>query len=1816
MLSKLFRAALATVLVVTSTPAHAEYIFRYKQPVSPASYEPEVPGEEDPGYGIGNDVTVFFTGAIGYEFSKVIPVATQDVVEWKRISGSYQPGLTLDSSEGVISGLADGTTAQRKALLMGYDAAGNAIARANITFRFVNPVGAPQGLVFYGHTGKYMSREIPASVPVARWEALTPLPSEFSTQGRYLNGTPLKTYDTGVAFVGYDYMDKEVAFTTGELIVQEGPTFEEIADQQRHPEKLFAAAPTIRHKVGELRYRLIALDGKPSSLGFNTKTGLLKGTIPTFNTSLRFQIEAVDADGTKGESNVFTFSTYAPDVDLSNIDDMYGTAGSPFAVRLTGEDLSGDMNWQVIAGELPEGLVLDPETGEITGTPVKEEVQEGIVISVSTSDNGYGETRPFSFRIHHEQVVVSFDPLDVRIGESFTTSGPTFEKGIIEPYAFRVAEGAVVDPALTVEQADATVSGRLATVGSYDVPFAFTNGDGRESTFNQPIQAYNPLAIAYADPVTVYRRVPADVLPTVPENSIVGEGSFTLESGTLPDGLYLNRWTGGIYGSAKTEGLASAVSVRLADESGESVVSNTFSLNVQDRPDIEVTVANSSIERYVENTVRIVDASNYFDGVTYELVAGTLPEGLSFNPEGFIEGATSAPLGTYAGFQVRATDGEGYAALSPVFSIEIVAPSNLEPLKSSDASADWTVGIPFALQLPRPGNAYGPISYVLADLPEGVSVSGDRLAGTIHEVGSRAYPMTLTDDAGRALSGTFTLNILEPMSASLAGSSAQVSAFSFMRMASSARFDLPRGSETSISARITNGIAPIAYSFSGTLPDGLSYADGAISGIPVVENQSHSMTLTVRDAAGTTVALPAALNTTRRLAIDLTYDFSGPAYLNRTSTLPRKPAVKNAIGATTYEVTAGELPPGMKIEPKTGFITGVPTKDGRFAGVVVTATDSEGSEFSGSYGPFEIGVSRLGVVGIANSTYLTVRAGREFLHMLKVSNVTHPLTFVPTADDGIMPHGLTLGTTDGSVSGTLAEGEYDAGVRVTDDFGRGKPTTLRITAVGPLALAAPVARTFNQYANVNVKPVATNPVGATRYELVAGTLPAGLALNASTGAITGVPTVVGTASGLVLRLTDATGDVVQTPAFSIAITNRLPLTIATAASYPVIANKGYRFTVPVTNAVGKVTFTQTGTLPPGISFSAATGQIYGVATNIGSFPVTVTATDSVGGTATKTFTLAVATNNQPINLAVTDFVTKVGRPILTVKPTYSNHVGDIRFWADETLAQNGLSIDPATGVISGTATELLDFTPNIHITDGSDRVTSKPIRIQVIPGTVINGPAHIDLVVNAPVTGQRFMADNVVGSSTWSYEGTLPAGLLFERTYARFSGTPKEIGAFRGTIYNIDSLGDVGSASVEIVIANNGLPPTISFTPSSGGYIATSTYTRLVPTYGNQKTGDVVDLAPDSSPLPPGMTIIREASGIHVLSKAAGTSADVGVYRGIKLRVTDVDGLYSEVGPMTFLYVSNPRLAYPAVSFSSRPNVPISIAPPVPSAGLPSADVSFAFSSQSLGGRMLTINADTGAIGGYITASGSNVVTVTESYDGITIRTFTYNVAFTLTEFSMSFTSIGGFVGLPLGAREPVLSGGRPEGSYSLSGDIPSWLAFDSMTGVVSGNPDAVGVHGLTLTYRDDYATLSRNFSVSITDGSEGYRYLKFTVTGTSPYGFSKISTLKFFDENGGDVTPLATVVSSNVAVNWNDAIDADSETSVVTSGTSKWVTIALPRSVNLKSAYAFVPIYSFSGKVSYITGAKIEGSTDGVTFVPVGTFGARDSNAEMWLRL
>jgi hypothetical protein len=866
-----------------------------------------------------------------------------------------------------------------------------------------------------------------------------------------------------------------------------------------------------------------------------------------------------------------------------------------------------------------------------------------------------------------------------------------------------------------------------------------------------------------------------------------------------------------------------------------------------------------------------------------------------------------------------------------------------------------------------------------------------------------------------------------------------------------------------------------------------------------------------------------------RVPLTLSYTVPSPAGFVGISISPIKPSVVDSIGAVTY-TQQGALPPGISFDGNTGYFYGVPTEANWFQGIEVTATDSEGSSFAGTYGPFAMGISMKGNPVMPGTTTFTVRAGEPFVQTLDVTNAIKPVVFgTPSGDP--LPYGLTIGQFDGKISGMFpVAGKYVAGaVTAIDSFSREKTTNVKFVAVGPLDIAAPATTTFNQYSSVSAQSVATNVIGTAKYELVSGSLPSFLSLNQNTGYITGPADAKGVWGGLSIKVTDSTGSSDTTGTFSITIGERLPLELNTADTYSVVANKNYKLAMPVANAVGAVTFVQTGALPEGISFDAKVGRFSGIAKVIGSFPVSVTVTDSVGASVTKTFSLVIDTNGYPINLTVTDFVTKVGEPISTKLPNYSNHVGTVQFWADETLADYGLTIDPDTGVISGTATQLMDFTPNVNISDASLRVTSKPISIKVVPDLVANVPARIDLPVNKRVYPYMYVsADNGIGALDWSIEGTLPKGLSFSTRLRRFAGTPTEMGTFpiKLTVAERDGFQQKSTVAVEVVVVSDGNAPTVRVTPSTAGYYTHQNAT-ITPVYQNAKTGDVLDLAPDSAPLPPGVTFKKNSAGSYVLYHAVGAPTDTGIYTGIKVRVTSTDGLYSDSEPFTVILKSPYTYGNQKLTVSAYE--PVSIPVPTPSTGTPKGTVVYSLSSDFSNGT-LKVDPATGLITGYVIKSGTVSVRVLDTYNGVTLRSTSYAVSFATKLVSVVTPAKPvTFTGISYPPYVTTITNGSQNAVMSLDGLTPPGLGIDPVTGVLSGVATTAGLYPAQLVYTDPYQTLATPFTVNVEQSApagKGYKFLKVAVTSRNDH----ISNLSIKSAGGSDIMHMVSKGSGNLS--------------------------------------------------------------------------------------
>jgi len=318
----------------------------------------------------------------------------------------------------------------------------------------------------------------------------------------------------------------------------------------------------------------------------------------------------------------------------------------------------------------------------------------------------------------------------------------------------------------------------------------------------------------------------------------------------------------------------------------------------------------------------------------------------------------------------------------------------------------------------------------------------------------------------------------------------------------------------------------------------------------------------------------------------------------------------------------------------------------------------------------------------------------------------------------------------------------------------------------------------------------------TSYSIISGSLPPGLTLNPTNGAITGTPTTAGTYP-YVAQVTDSCGISANTSSQGCGITIT-PLPSATCASINAVLGQPL---APVTlvghgGCSSSYTFSATG-LPGGLSMSP-TGTISGTPTASGTFNYTFVIADSCGNKGTNSCSVMVLTPPSANCVAINAVQ---GTPIRPVTVVGSGGCSSTYTYAAAGLP-GGLSMS-TTGTISGTPTASGTFNYTFVITDSCGTKGTNNCSV-----TVLAPPSANCVTINA-VQGTPITPVTVVGSggcsSTYTYAATgLPTGLNMS-TNGTISGTPTVSGTFNYSFVITDSCGDKGTNNCSVTV--NSPPP-------------------------------------------------------------------------------------------------------------------------------------------------------------------------------------------------------------------------------------------------------------------------------------------------------------------------------------------------------------------------------------------------------------------------
>ena len=133
------------------------------------------------------------------------------------------------------------------------------------------------------------------------------------------------------------------------------------------------------------------------------------------------------------------------------------------------------------------------------------------------------------------------------------------------------------------------------------------------------------------------------------------------------------------------------------------------------------------------------------------------------------------------------------------------------------------------------------------------------------------------------------------------------------------------------------------------------------------------------------------------------------------------------------------------------------------------------------------------------------------------------------------------------------------------------------------------------------------------YSVSAGSLPAGISLNGSTGAVTGTPTTAG-AFSFTLRASNSDGVIDQSFSGSVAAAPTFPPVWSDNTLAAFTVGQSYSDAVTATNmsSYSGTYSMSSGALPAGISLNTSTGAVTGTPTSPVSYSFTITATNTFG----------------------------------------------------------------------------------------------------------------------------------------------------------------------------------------------------------------------------------------------------------------------------------------------------------------------------------------------------------------------------------------------------------------------------------------------------------------------------------------------------------------------------------------------------------------------------------------------------------------------------
>ena len=1384
--------------------------------------------------------------------------------------------------------------------------------------------------------------------------------------------------------------------------------------------------------------------------------GVLSGT-PTGSGTFPITVKVTDVGGCTAVGPTYNLVIACHPVTVTNPATSTGTATVAFSQTFTQSGAVGGATFSLNSGTLPVGLSLS-SAGVLSGTPTQ---TGSFPITVKVVDGqgcaGIGST--YTLVIGCQTITVTNPATNT--GVAAAAFSQTFTAGnTIGAVTFSTAS--TLPAGLTLSSAG-VLSGTPTQTGTFPIVVKATDANGcfgNGATYNLTITCQT---ITVNNPATNTGTVNAAFSQTFTAPAAIGTKTFTINSGTLPAGLTLS--AAGVLSGTPTQTGSFPITVKATDANGCFGIGATYTLTIGCQT---ITVNNPATSSGTVNVAfsQTFTTTNSIGAVTFTLNSGTLPTGITLSSAGVLSG-TPTQTGSFP-ITVHAVDANGCSANGATYTLiigcQVITVTN-------PATTSGVAGTAFSQTFTQ-SNAAGGASFSLnsGTLPAGLTLSAAGvLSGTPTQTGSFPITVKVTDGNGcTGIGGTYNLVI-----------NCQT-----ITVTNPATTTGTAGTAFSQTFTQTGGIGTTTFSIlSGTLPAGMTFhsATGVLDGTPT---QTGSFPLVVRatDSNGCT-----GDGATYTLVIGCqTITVTNPVTTTGTAGTPFSQSFSQSgsIGGATFSLNSGSLPAGLTLSA-AGLLSGTPTQTGSFP-ITVKVTDGNGCTGIGATYTLVIGCQTITVTNPATTTgTIQVAFSQTFTQSGAIGGATFSL------NSGSLPAGLTLSSA-GLLSGTPSvTGSFPITVKVTDGNGcTGTSSTYNlvincqtITVTNPATttgtVSAPFTQTFTQ----------TGANGTATFT-TASTLPAGLTLSTA-GLLSGTPTQSGTFP-IVVTVTDSNGCTGTGATYTLIISCQTitvgnPATTSSPAGVPLSIN----FTQ--TGAIGTATFTTSSTLPAGLTL-AANGTLSGTPSGSGAFPIVVTVTDSNGCTGTNpSYTLTITCPT----ITVTNPGVSSGTSGVAFSQTFTQSGGQGTItWSETGALPAGITLNTATGVLSGTTNAAGSFPITVTATDqngctGTGATYTLVINCQTI--TVTN-PGVNTGTVDAPFS-QTFTKTGILGTVTWSETGALPAGITLNSATGVLSGTPTVKGTFPITVTATDTNGCSGNSSYTLTINCQ----TITVTnPGVNTGTVDAPFSQTFTQSGAHGTATFTT----ASTLPAGLSL----STAGVLS---GTPTVKGTF---PITVTVTDSNSCTGSGSTYNLVINCQT--------------ITVTNPATTTGTAGTAFSQTFTQSGAHGTATFTTASTlptgftlstsGVLSGTTTQHGTFPITVTvtdsNSCTG-TSATYNLNIACNVITVTNPATTTG-TVASPF-SQTFTSSGILGTASYTTASTLPAGLTLHSATGILDGTPTQSGSFPIVVTATDTNGCTGTGATYTLVIGCNVITVTPPGVnTGTAGTPFSQT-----FTQTGGNGT-------------------------------------------------------------------------------------------------